>query len=283
MLTATTRLVTLIGHPVAHSRSPQIHNAAFAACGLDWAYVATDVDPVDIESAVLGLRALGFEGANVTVPHKESVLPLLDEVDPAARALGAVNTIVRTGDRLVGYNTDAAGFWAPLASRAEQLAGEAAIVLGAGGAARAVIYALAARSALDRVTVAARRVEQAERLVADLRSHAGHMQLVPLPLAEAAPAVRASRLLVNATPLGMHPDEETTPWPESHDFHTEQIAYDLVYAPRRTRFLREAAAAGAETIGGLEMLIQQAAAAFELWTGRPMPLDAARTAIDEID
>jgi shikimate dehydrogenase len=273
---ANTRVVTLLGHPVEHSRSPRIHNTAFRAQGVNAVYVATPVRPDDLAGAVEGVRALQFWGANVTVPHKEAVCSLLDTVSERAAAVGAVNTIVREAreegpDRLRGDNTDVAGFRAPLGEAAGPLDGAPMLVFGAGGAARAVVYALLTEYGPDRLTVVARRPEQAEQLAADFAAHDPGGALRTTTFDAAAPAVRHSRLLVNATPLGMAPDTEGTPWPAADDFHADQVAYDLVYAPAETRFLRDAAGQGATTIGGLAMLVEQAAAAYAQWTGREMP------------
>ncbi len=285
---AATRVVTLLGHPVAHSRSPRMHNAAFRAQGLNYVYVAADVAPPELPAAVAGLRALGHVGANVTIPHKQAVRSLLDEVSERAAAIGAVNTIVRIGAagdaergaaRLRGDNTDGLGFLAPLAPHAERLRGAEVVVFGAGGAARAAAYALLGTCAPARLTLAARRPPQAEALAADLSSHDTRGALTACALADAGPHVRRSALVVNATPAGMHPHVEGTPWPEAGDFSARQIVYDLVYTPAETRLLRAAAARGATPLGGLEMLIGQAAESYRQWTGRAMPLDAVRRAL----
>jgi shikimate dehydrogenase len=277
---AETQVVTLLGHPVEHSRSPTIHNTAFRAQGVNAVYVATPVRPDALAAGVEGLRALQFLGANVTVPHKEAVRPLLDEVSPRAAAVGAVNTVVRTGDTLRGDNTDVAGFLAPLTEAVgNALEGTEMLVFGAGGAARAVVYGLLDRYAPARLTLVARRPGQAEALAADLAGHDPQDALRTTTFDAAAAAVRSSRLLVNATPLGMAPEAEGTPWPEAEDFRPDHVAYDLVYNPEQTRFLREAAEQGATTIGGLAMLVEQAAAAYRQWTDQAMPTDAVYEAL----
>ncbi len=279
---AHTRLVTLLGDPVAHSRSPQIHNTGFAHHDINAVYLATRVRSEALPGAVAGLRAMGALGANVTIPHKQAVLPLLDELTPRARAVGAVNTITRTRDdppTLRGDNTDVPGFLAPLKPRADRLDAAPMLILGSGGAARAVAYALLTAFAPERLTLAARSPDKAERLAADLAPHDPGEALHVVPLADAGPAIRTSRLVVNATPVGMHPDPNETPWPARDDFSSEHIVYDLVYNPRETRLLREAEARGATPIGGLAMLIGQAAAAFEQWTGQPLPPERVRSAL----
>lgn len=282
-LDARTRLVALLGDPVAHSLSPLIHNTAFRARGVNLAYAALPVRRDDLAAAVAGLRALHFAGANLTIPHKEAVMPLLDALTPTAEAIGAVNVVVAEDDdggvRLRGDNTDVAGFLAPLQAHADALAGGEVVVFGAGGAARAVVYGLLTRLQPARLTLVVRRPEQAEALAADLAAHDARGALAVAPFGDAAPAVEAARLVVNATPLGMHPREETTPWEDAAAFDAATIVYDAVYAPEETRLLREAAARGATTIGGLDMLLGQAEAAFTQWTGRPFPADAVRTAL----
>jgi shikimate dehydrogenase len=274
------RFAVLLGDPVAHSLSPQIHNAAFRALGLDAVYLACRVIPADLPAAVAGLKALGALGANVTIPHKEAVVPLLDRLGPAAEATGAVNTLVFEADGAVrGENTDVEGFLAPLRPHADGLHGAAMTVLGAGGAARAAACALLAAFEPTRLTVAARRTERARRLAAALAPHDPYDALRPASFSEAGTDLRESALVVNATPVGMAPHDEAMPWPHAEDFHPGHLVYDLVYAPAETRLLREAAAHGATTLGGLGMLVAQAADSFRLWTGREMPLDAVWAAL----
>lgn len=280
---ASTRLVGILGYPVSHSFSPVIHNAAFFAQGLNFRYVALPVLPSRLESAVRGLGSLGFAGANVTIPHKEAVIPVLDSLTPTARAVGAVNTIVCRYDdtevTLCGDNTDVAGFLAPLAMHEEQLRTASAVILGAGGAARAAVYGLLGRFALQRITVAARKPRRAERLCEAFSARDPGTVLRALPLSEAGSSLWEAKLVVNATPVGMHPHVAGTPWTDTSVFHGGQIVYDMVYRPRLTRLLREAGGCGTETVDGLSMLLHQAAAAWCQWTGSPMPLDAAREAL----
>lgn len=274
-----TQLVVLLGDPVEHSLSPRIHNTAFEAQGVNAVYVARRVARDDLPAAVDGLRAMRFLGANVTLPHKQAVMPLLDAVSPQAEAIGAVNTIVcaeREDGRLAlrGDNTDVAGFLAPLRPHAERLQGADMLIFGAGGAARAVAYGLLTTYGPARLTLAVRTPTKAEPLAHDLATHDANGALEIVAMDAAGAALQASTLVVNATPLGMHPDADGTPWPKADDFAAEQLVYDLVYNPPTTRLLREADAHGATTIGGLGMLIGQAAAAYAQWTGRSMPVDA---------
>jgi shikimate dehydrogenase len=281
--TAETTFALLLGDPVAHSRSPTIHNAAFRAQGLDAVYLAARVEAQGVGAAVAGLRALGALGANVTIPHKTAVIPHLDALTDRARAIGAVNTLVPApGGRLTGDNTDAPGFLQPLEARGldAALTGAPMLIFGAGGAARAVAYALLTALAPARLTLAVRTPAKAEALAADLAPHDPGAALAVTPMEAAGPALRDARLVVNATPLGMHPKPEGTPWARAGDFGPGHVVYDLVYAPRPTRLVREAAAAGATTLDGLAMLVGQAAVAYHQWTGRPMPLDAVYAALE---
>ena len=278
-IAGNTRLTGLIGWPVSHSHSPAMHNAAFASLGLAWAYVPLPVQPGRVEEAVRGLRALGFAGANVTMPHKAAVMPHLDELTAAAVAVGAVNTIVvREDGSLLGDTTDGYGFMADVHEHGVDLVGPA-LVIGAGGAARSVTYALAKAGAT--VTVCGPEVDQAQNLCRvtseALALPAGRLSAHPYPAALGELA-RAAQLIVNATSLGMH-DGDPEPWDLSVPLRPDQVVYDLIYH-RRTEFLARAAADGARTIDGLGMLIHQGARSFEIWTGRPAPVDVMRAAIE---
>jgi shikimate dehydrogenase len=293
VINGRTQLIGLIGWPVAHSFSPAMHNAAAAAAGLDYVYVPLPVRPEDVAMAVPALPTLGFRGVNVTIPHKQAVMPLLDEVDPAAAAIGAVNTIVvenksrGAGEqgRMVGYNTDWSGFLADLAVLGVSVKGRDCLVLGAGGSARAVAYGLA--SAGGQVQVLARRSEQARQLVTDLipclRAITHEGWLTSWPITELGTAVSATTapLIVNTTPLGMSPNIESSPWPNALPFPKDAFVYDLVYNPRQTKLMQQAQAAGCGVSNGLGMLVHQGALAFQLWTGVMPDVDVMRQAIEQ--
>ena len=265
---ASTRLAVLLGDPVSQSVSPAIHNDAFDALGIDVVYTAARVPADRFGDALAGLHALGAVGANVTVPHKKAAYARAETLGPMARASGAVNTLVRTPTGWSGHNTDVDGFAEPLRALGADLSGARAVVIGAGGAARATVLALREGFGLDRVDVAARRIAQAERLVDELGIGDAELRAVGLDAADlVTPA-----LVVNATSVGMH-GAEATPCPGAR-FREGQIVYDLVYGPAPTRLVRDARAAGAQAIDGLAMLVGQAAGAFRLWTGEAM--DQAR-------
>lgn len=272
-----TALVGVMGWPVRHSLSPAMHNAAAAALGLNLVYVPLPVAATEVAAAVRGLRALGFLGANVTIPYKQAVLPLLDEVDEAAQAIGAVNTIAVRSGRLWGANTDWSGFLADLQALGVDVAGKKALVLGAGGSARAVAYALAAAGAA--VTVLARRLAQAEQLAADLAPHLPLAQPILGRLLTKVAVDTMADLVVNTTPLGMSPDEDSCAWPEGVPLPAGAFVYDLVYNPPRPRLLQMAAAAQQPHANGLGMLLRQGAQAFQLWTGREPDLAVMAAAV----
>jgi len=281
-ITASTQIVGLIGWPVSHSVSPAMHNAAFDALGLDWRYIPLPVDASragEVRRAVLGLRALGLRGANVTVPHKAAVMPHLDRLSAAAKAMGAVNTIsVLEGGTLYGDNTDAPGFVADLRNQGVDPTNIHALVLGAGGSARAVVYGLATAGAAS-ITIVNRTLTRAEALVEHLQGHcqACRLQASLFPDELAGVANRAD-LVVNCTSLGMTPHVEGLPWDPDLTFRSDQVVYDLVYNPPHTRLLQKAEEEGARAIGGLGMLIWQGAVAFERWTGQAPPVAVMRAA-----
>ncbi len=265
--TGATRVAGVIGDPVRHSLSPVIHNAAFAEAGLDWTFVAFEVVDGDAPGAVAGARALGIDGLSVTMPHKATVLEALDRLSPTATKLGAVNAIAREGTEFVGHSTDGAGLIDALAfDEGFAPEGKTCAVIGAGGAARAVILALADAGA-NSVIVINRTPANAE-IAALLAGRVGVVGTEDL--------VRDADLIVNATPAGMIGND--TPAIDPTLFHSNQLVVDLVYAPPLTTTIQAARAAGAHAVGGLGMLVHQAAHAFTLWTGQEAPLPAMSAA-----
>ncbi len=280
----------IVGWPVEHSLSPVIHHAALEAVGLRGQYRPYPIPPAPegiakLKEILEQLRTGELHGLNVTIPHKQTVIPLLDGLTSTARAIGAVNAISCEEGRLVGDNTDAPGFLADLnqyMKGIERGLGRA-IVLGAGGAARAVAYALL--KADWKVWVASRRLAQAQELVEDLRtatdvpgSHATAISLTPSSLQS---QVSSCDLVVNATPVGMSPQVDAVPWPPQVPLPAGAFIYDLVYNPPETALLRLAHSAGLEAVSGLGMLVEQAALAFQQWTGSPAPRSAIRAALLE--
>ena len=261
----TPAIFAVFGNPVVHSLSPVMHNAAFAATGYNGIYAAIRVK--DIRPAVAGMRALGLKGASITIPHKESVLACLDDIDPTARRIRAVNTIVNDDGSLKGFNTDCDGVMQALAEKIS-IEGRRVGILGAGGAARAVAFAVIGRGAT--ATIFNRSREKGEALAADLGADFK-------PLSEFA-AERCD-ILVNTTPVGMSPQGQDTPL-LGEKMKPGLVVMDIVYNPLKTRLLREAEAAGCETIDGLSMFVHQGARQFELWTGLAAPVDIMRMAVE---
>jgi shikimate dehydrogenase len=262
--------VGILGWPLEHTLSPVIHNVAFRRAALDWTYLSWPVESSMLRDAVAGLRALGAAGANVTMPHKETVIEHLDEVSGDAREVGAVNTIQRLGHRLVGHNTDVDGFSEFLAGDAGfDAGGKRALVLGSGGAARAVVKALDSLGAKE-VTVAGRRPERSE----DVAGLAAAASPLVAEWARAASLVPDMDLVVNATPLGTGGEHAL---PDAR-FRAGQCVVDLIYTPPSTKLVDAARSAGAEAWGGLGMLVRQAAASFTIWTGQAAPIEAMSAA-----
>jgi shikimate dehydrogenase len=274
----------ILGWPVEHSRSPAMHNAAFRARGLEASYVCFPVHPDDVAAAVRGLKALGVRGANVTVPHKQAVIAHLDAVTPEARAIGAVNTIVREVDRLIGHNTDAAGLARSLEDGGVDIAGARVLVIGAGGAARAAVVGLAARGA-SRITVAARRHEQATALVLELAQPCAPCPLYALGLEPdvLAAEIAETTLLVQSTSATLSSAPDAAAFAASlaiERLPARASVTDLVYRPLVTTVLARARERGLKTVDGLGMLLHQGALAFELWTHLPAPLELMRATLE---
>lgn len=266
-VTGKSTVTGIIGHPVSHSLSPLMHNAAFAALGLDWVYVPFPVAPQDLPRAVAGLRALGVAGFNVTIPHKVAILPLLDRVSPEAQLIGAVNTVALKDGELTGFNTDGTGLVAALAAKLGFLAaGRSVLVLGAGGAARSALVALAGAGAA-RIELANRSAAKGEALIDSLAGRLPGTALAAHPLERLADAglVSGFDLVVNTTSVGMAGD--AVPGLELARFRPGCAVYDMVYAPPVTPLLSRARELGLPAANGLGMLVAQGEAAFELWTG----------------
>lgn len=267
----------LIGYPLGHSLSPKIHAAALSACGLQGRYSLFPIPPEDkqgLKDMLTRVRSGEITGLNVTIPHKQNVIELMDELTPTAQAVGAVNTIYVRENKLIGDNTDAPGFLSDLKrvmSKSKIENRKSAIVLGAGGSSRAVVYALLNDG--WNVTLAARRIEQAQQLANTFSSYT-------LQVADFSSfIIHHSSLLVNTTPLGMTPNIEDSPLPENIVLSTKTVIYDLIYNPRETKLVKDARAQGLSATTGLGMLIEQAALAFEKWTGAKADRDAMQKAV----
>jgi shikimate dehydrogenase len=281
-INAQTKLCGLLGNPVEHSLSPAIHNAAFEKLGLNFVYLAFRVE--DIAGAIRGIRALGnVRGFSVTIPHKVAVIPHLDEVETTARHIGSVNTIVVEKGKLTGYNTDATGSLRALRDGGVRLDGQRVLMLGSGGAARAIAFALAADptgTGIAGLTILG--IDEPERrgLVRDLRARTKlPVEDGPISQESLRRGIRDSAILVHCTPQGMHPNVGETCVPASL-LSPHLTVLDIVYNPPETRLLREAKATGCRTIRGLEMFLHQAVAQFELWTQLAAPADVMRAVLE---
>jgi len=278
-INASTEFCGVIGNPVSHSLSPAIHNAAFKEAGVNCVYLAWQVQ--SIGEAIKGLRALGnFRGASVTIPHKVSAMPFLDHIEPTAKAIGAINTIVAEKGKLTGYNTDAAGALRALREGRAELAGQHIVVLGSGGAGRAISFGLAFESGLKRLTLLGVDDTERKALANDLR-HIAACEVDDYHLDEAnlRQTLPSARILIYCTPVGMFPKVATTCVPASL-LHGGLTVMDIVYNPRETALLTDAKRAGCQVIPGLEMFLHQAAAQFELWTNRSAPADVMRAVLE---
>jgi len=281
-ITGRTRVVGVIGWPVAHSLSPPMHNAALAELGLDWVYVAYPVAPDRVGDAVAGVRGLGIVGLNVTIPHKQAVVPHLDDLDQTARDLEAANTIHNRDGRLLGYNTDGPGLLRALAEAEAQVDGKRVAVLGAGGSARAVAFALC-RAGIAGLSLLNRTPARAEELASLLADRAGFAdaRVAGLVGDESRRAVEQAEVLVDCTSVGMHPREDVPPVVPAEWLHEGQVVCDLTYTPRDTVLLKAARARGARTVDGTGMLVHQGAIALEIWTGAKAPVETMRAALFE--
>lgn len=272
--------VGIIGYPVGHSLSPKMHTAAFRALGLNWEYSLLPVAPEEMQDAIEMIRREVWRGLNVTVPHKQAVILLLDFITPQAEIIGAVNSIVNQNGRLVGYNTDWIGFLEALREAGFDPANRRAVVLGAGGAARAVVYALLEQG--ETVTIANRNQRKAEALALEFATQFDR-EIAVLSLDDSAglqSAINNAELLVNCTSVGMSPYPNGDPLPPEIVLPPHLTVYDLVYNPRETQLLKRTRAAGATGIDGLGMLVHQGAEAFRLWTGLDAPIEVMRQAIE---
>ena len=278
-INAHTQFCGVIGNPVEHSLSPAIHNAAFQKLGLNFLYLAFRVEAIG--DAIKGLRALGnFRGASVTIPHKVAAVPFLDSVEPTARHIGAINTIVAAGGSLTGYNTDGTGALRALREGSVALKGRRVVMLGSGGAARAIAFALGSETVIDRLTVLGIDGQERTALARDLQSKTG-MTVQDLPHDEGTlrKLLPDAHVLIHCTPMGMSPKVHETSVPAAL-LHAGLTVMDIVYNPRDTRLLKEARAAGCRVIPGLEMFLHQAAAQFELWTNQAAPTDVMRAVLE---
>ena len=278
MISGKTKICGLIGDPIEHSMSPAMHNTAFKNRGLDYVYLPFRVAKARLGEAILGVKALNIRGLNVTIPHKVSVIPLLDELDPLAEKIGAVNTIINNDGVLKGYNTDAHGFLRAMLEQDIEPDGKSIVMLGAGGASRAISFILAERGANLVILNRQLELDWAVKLGNSIsRTFGKEVKALELNEQNLAPVLRKANILVNTTSVGMRPNTNETPIP-ARLLESDLVVFDIVYNPVKTKLLTEAESAGAKAISGLEMLVWQGALAFEMWTGLTAPLEIMRKA-----
>lgn len=268
------RMYCIIGDPVSHSLSPAMHNAAFRSLSLDNVYIAYKVASSELESAIESLRSVRMSGFNVTIPHKTAVLQYLDEVDYLSRKAGAVNTVVGNDGKFKGYNTDIQGFLQPLVNRRTDFKGLSVLLFGAGGSARAVVTSLSSVNGISKLVIASRNSGRSLEL-----SRLAELSGLPCSasmIEEAKAMAKHFDLIVNATPVGLQSNESIL---DREDIESNSIVYDLVYRPVMTKLLENARNKGARVIYGYEMLIEQGAQAFEIWTGLKAPIPAMKKAL----
>ncbi len=269
----STNIVGLIGHPVEHSFSPPMHNAAFEKLNMDYAYVAFDVNPCDLESAINGAEALNIKGFNVTIPHKIEVMKYLDEIDEIAQLIGAVNTI--DFKNLKGYNTDGIGAVKAI-EEVTSIKNKNVLIAGAGGASRAISFYIAKYGASN-LKILNRNVEKAQKLANDVSNsglidNVGSDSINNMDLSDVD-------ILINTTPVGMHPNIDDVPIAQACDMHEDLVVFDAVYNPNETGLLKEAIKADAKPVYGIKMLLYQGAESFEIWTGKKAPIDVMHNAL----
>lgn len=269
MITGKTKTLGILGWPVGHSLSPAMHNAAFADLTLDYSYIPLPVQPDQLEQAVQGLKSIGFVGANVTIPHKVTIMPFLDELDQSAQLAGAVNTIVIKQGKAIGYNTDAQGFVLSLAAKNITIKSKTAVIMGAGGAARAVVCGLLEQG-ITKIIIGTRSAIKAEEFVKTFPNY-DNLQGCNWNEQTFKDAITQCDLLINCTPIGMQANSQVALPINWRDVQKDAVVCDLIYNPPLTQFLTDAQNCGHLIINGAGMLIEQGALAFELWTGEKAP------------
>jgi len=279
---AEVNLTGLFGYPVEHSFSPAMHNSAFKEVNLNYLYLPFAIKPENVEEAVKGIKAFDLRGVNVTIPHKQAVIPYLDELSEEAELIGAVNTIENKDGKLIGYNTDGRGFIRSLKEEGDfEAKGKKALIIGAGGASRAVAFQLALEG-IDKIYISDLSQDLAKVLADDVNSKVDKAKAIVVDSKETDEIVAKVDLLVDATPVGMYPKVDVKPVVSTEVLHKDLVVYDLVYNPLETVLLKAAKEAGAKAVSGLGMLLYQGAIAFEIWTDVDAPIKIMRNALEEM-
>ena len=270
-----TKIIGVMGHPIKHSYSPLMHNLSFELAGLDYIYLPFDVPTTGLSDALKGMTALGIKGFNITIPHKEKISQYLTEISEEASIIGAVNTVVNDNGILHGYNTDVDGIIATLKDYKESITDSEVSIVGAGGAARSVIYTLIRNFKVRKINIVNRTYEKAESLrdyfsTKMLFDKIKTYELVPPDVTK---VFKNSKLIINTSAIGMFPNEDDAPTMIGESFNSKQIVFDVVYNPVKTKFLTLAEEQGATVLDGLTMFVEQGARSYELWTGEKMPVE----------
>ena len=278
-ITTSTNFICIFGHPIEHSLSPIMHNALFQDLKLDYAYLSFDVHPNYLKAAFEGIRALNIRGANITIPHKQNSLKYVDELDPLVRRIGALNTVKNENGKLIGRNTDALGAKKALADAKFDLKEKRIIILGAGGAARAVIYAI--KEEINELLIINRTYNKAKALADELKKDSNlKIEAHEYNEHSIGNLVQSTDILINTTPIGMYPNIKTSPLPK-HALNKHLCVFDIIYNPLETQLLKDASDKGCKTLGGLDMLINQGALAFEWWTSKKPNIKLMKSKIIE--
>ncbi len=280
-INAKTKVCAVFGHPVGHSLSPELHNAAFAACQLPYVYVAHDVAPGKVAAALEGVRVMGYRGLSITIPHKVEAMHAVDWVDDTAKGIGCINTVVNDQGRLLGYNSDGRGALGALRAAGADPTDRRVLMLGSGGAARAIAITFAREATPAQLVILGIKMDELQQLVADIRQQSSiDVAGAELSATTLQQEMAAADVVLHCSPVGMHPNEDASLIP-AELFRKDQVVFDVVYNPRRTKLLRNAAAAGCRTVEGIEMFLGQAIVQFELWTGHAAPVEVMREVLEQ--
>jgi shikimate dehydrogenase len=278
---AKTKVCAVIGHPVGHSLSPAIHNAAFEAQQLPFVYVAHDIKPGQVGQALEGMRVMGYRGVSVTIPHKVESMHCMDKIDETALGIGCINTVVNDEGFLRGYNSDGLGALGALREAGADPQDKRVLVLGSGGAARAISVTLAVEAPPSQISILGIEIEQLEQLVADVDQR-GKSSVAGAELTDKTvkSALEEADIVLQCSPIGMHPNEDASIVPADL-LRKDHVVFDVVYNPRKTKLLKDAETAGCRVIQGMEMFLGQAYVQFQLWTGVDPPREAMRRVVEE--
>ena len=267
MIDSNTKLLGVIGDPISHSLSPVMHNFVIQKLGLNYSYLAFHVPPSDLKDSVFAFNTLKFRGINVTLPHKQTIMSFVDEISDEAKQLGAINTILFKNEKIYGYNTDVIGFLKSLGEFREKIRGKTAVVIGAGGSARAVVYALI-KDGIGEIRIVNRTQHNADKLKSEMTNITFFRKIISIPFSENdfSDTIHDASILINTTPVGMYPEVNASPINCDFKIPKEILVYNLIYNPLETKLLRQAKKAGAIIKNGLDMLIFQGLESLQIWT-----------------